>query len=62
MCIFQTPVLVRDVNRSMRYMPMDESFADQNQEHEDLNRRYAMNPRFLLSVSNMDPQVRFLKF
>ncbi|CAA99847.3 BRCT domain-containing protein [Caenorhabditis elegans] len=54
--VSSTPVLVRDVNRSMRYMPMDESFADQNQEHEDLNRRYAMNPRFLLSVSNMDPQ------
>ncbi|CAP23347.2 Protein CBR-MUS-101 [Caenorhabditis briggsae] len=55
--VSSTPVLVRDLDRSMRhYEPMDESFADQNQEHEELNRMYAMHPRFLLSISNMSPQ------
>lgn len=54
--VSSTPVLIRDPDRSIRYMPMDESFADQNQEHEELNRHYAMHPHFLLSVSNMDQQ------
>uniref|UniRef100_A0A1I7T8P4 BRCT domain-containing protein n=1 Tax=Caenorhabditis tropicalis TaxID=1561998 RepID=A0A1I7T8P4_9PELO len=52
--VSSTPVLVRDVDRPMKYMPMDESFADQNQEHEELNRQYAMHPHFLLSVSSMN--------
>ncbi|CAL2029244.1 unnamed protein product [Caenorhabditis brenneri] len=54
--VSSTPVLVRDPDRSTRYMPMDESFADQNQEHEELNRHYALHPHFLLSVSNMNQQ------
>ncbi|EFP12468.1 CRE-MUS-101 protein [Caenorhabditis remanei] len=54
--VSSTPVLVREIDRAARYMAMDESFAEQNQEHEELNRQYAMQPRFLLSVSSMNPQ------
>lgn len=52
--VSSTPVMVRDLDRSMRFMPMDESFDDQNQQHDDLNRHYASHPHFLLSVSNLE--------
>lgn len=53
----QTPVLQRKPDRQ-RHVDLDESLLEQNQEHvKELNRRYAMHPRFLTSISEMDPAV-----
>ncbi|CAI2301594.1 unnamed protein product [Caenorhabditis sp. 36 PRJEB53466] len=52
--VSSTPVLQRSVDR---FPPMSDTFVNQNQEHqEELNRRYAMHPHFLLSISDLSKQ------